>query len=270
MPGELLAYSGLVTKARAMHGRLLSEAQMVALCECGTVDEIIGFLREYGSYASILQSHEEIAHRGEVEAVIGDALYYDYKRLYHFANGGQRKGLEIFYLRYKMPVDVQYYRMVWRMKDKLQDTVMRRIITQILGTEIDWQNIMWMYRSKRFYHRKPAEIYADMIPISYRLRKEELRALLETENLEEFTALLRKTAYFTGEDAVVKLADEITFRQIMKRTYQQLSRKYPMSLAPVLHYLYQKETEIDRLTTVLEGVRYKVPPGDIQELVIEL
>lgn len=343
MAGGLLEYSGLVTKTKAMHGGLLTNDVLMSLSECESVENIIGFLREYGSYAPIYQSHEEIAHRAQVEAVIGDSLYSDYGKLYRFAGSSQRKALEIIFLRYEMNVlkecfehavlgkkqqnlaylnlffdrhasfdtsavteaknlteliqalegsvyasflhrmqentsmtyadyvvqlDILYYKMAWKRKDKLAEPSMRKICTQILGTEIDWQNIMWMYRSKRFYGRRQSEIYADMIPITYRLKQSEQKALLESENLDDFVDILSKSAYFTEKDALVHLGDEITFGQIMERTYRKLCRKYPMSIAPVFQYLYDKENEIDMLTTVLEGVRYRIPPREIQELII--
>lgn len=342
MAGGLLAYSGLVTKTKAMHGKLLGEEDIVRLSEAENVEAIIAFLRGYGSYAPIYQSHEEIAHRAQVEAVINDSLYADYGKLYRFASGAQREGLSIVFLRYEINVlksclehvflggntanlsylsiffdrhadfdtgavaaaeslaelvqalagtkyeayfkqmqetqatyanggiglDILYYRMAWEKKDKLGDDGMKKIYTTLLGTEIDWQNIMWMYRSKRFYGRRGAQIYADMIPIRYRLKKSELTALLETDSLDEFVEILGGTAYFTEKDAIVSPGDEITFGRIMEKTYAQVCRKYPMSLAPVLKYLYDKENEIDRLTTVLEGVRYRIPAREIQELVL--
>lgn len=342
MAGGLLAYSGLVTKTKAMHGKLLSNEEIVRLSEAENVEEIIAFLREYGSYAPIYQSHEEIAHRAQVEAVIDDSLYADYGRLYRFASGAQREGLSIVFLRYEINVlkdclgrvrrggdgrqlsylklffdrhadfdvaavtsarslaelvqalegtkyqtyfkeiqgqpgadadggvglDILYYRMAWEKKDALSDSSMKKIYTKLLGTEIDWQNIMWMYRCKRFYGRGSAQISADMIPIRYRLKKAEFLELLDTDSLEEFVAILGRTAYFTEKDAVAKLGDEVTFGRIMEKTYQQICRSYPMSLAPVLRYLYDKENEIDRLTSVLEGVRYRIPARQIQELVL--
>lgn len=342
MSGGLLAYSGLVTKARAMHGRLLTREDVIRLSEYETVEEIIAFLREYGSYAPIYRSHEEIAHRSQVEAVMNDSLYADYGKLYHFADEEQRRGLAIIFLRYEMNVlksclehvcqgvednltyltrffdrhagfdtaavtgadtlpellqalegsrygpfmsglcensalgyadyvtqmDILYYKMAWEQKDKLSDKRMREIFTWILGTEIDWQNIMWIYRSKRFFGRREADIYADMIPIRYRIKKAEQKELLRTEQMDEFIEILGKTTYFTGRDALVSLGDEITFRKMMERTYQKICRKYPMSIASILKYLYDKENEIDRLTTILEGVRYRIPAREIQELVL--
>lgn len=343
MSGGLLKYSGLVTKTKAMHGKLLSKEEIMRLAEYETVEDFLSFLRESDGYSSIYRSHEEIQHRAQVEEVIDDSLYADYGRLYRFADSGTKQGLEILFFRYEVNVlkiclehvyqggdnarlgylkvlfdrhasfhteavtqaermtelqqalagtkyenlwnrflqnegnsfadcvtqlDIFYYNTAWQMCKKLSDKRMKYIFTRILGTEIDWQNIMWMYRSKRFYNQKTSDLYANMIPITYRIRKEEMRRLLDAEQLEEFVEILGKSAYFTEKDPVVKLGDEITYRRVIDETYRKLCRKYPMSVAPVLAYLYDKEREIDTLTTILEGVRYQMPAREIQELVL--
>jgi V/A-type H+-transporting ATPase subunit C len=91
---------------------------------------------------------------------------------------------------------------------------------------------------------------------------------VEAENVEDFILLLGETAYFKGKDATVQLGDEITYRKVMDKTYDRICRKYPASIAPVLRYLYDKENEIDTLTTILEGIRYQTPSREIRQLVI--
>ena len=155
-------------------------------------------------------------------------------------------------------IELFYYETMWKCKNQLKDAAMRTICTQLFGTEIDWQNIMWLYRAKRFYHQKGEEILCDLIPVSYRLGMEEKRALAESETMEAFAQILENTAYFKGKDALAAIGDEVTFPQIMEKIYGRLCKKYPMSLAPVFKYLYDKEQEIDKLTTILEGVRYQI------------
>lgn len=343
MAGELLKYSGLVTKTRAMRGGLLSGETLTRLSEYETVEDIIAFLREYGSYAPIYQSYEGIAHRAQAEAVIMASLYADYEKLYRFASGAQRKGLKIVFLRYEINelkdcleraslgnreqdhtyldrffdrhavydtaavvtagspqevvqalagtryepffaryhdqmepgfsdyavgLDVFYYEMAWKWKDKLDDAGMREVFTVLLGTEIDWQNILWIYRCRKFYDREVTDLLPELIPISYRLKRAERKALLDTVGDEEFVSVLAQTAYFTEKNPLVQMGDEITYQRIMEKTYQRLCQKYPMSIAPVLKYLYDKEQEIDTLTMILEGVRYRIPAREIRELVL--
>ena len=343
MSGGLLQYSGLVTKTKAMHGKLLSEEELHYLSELEQVEDFIIFLRESKGYADIYESHEEIHHRAQVEAVLHDALYADYGKLYQFANGDQRSCLEIFFLRYEINVlkscfesairgnmeqnlsylnyffdkhssydtellvhtqniqefvmaldgtpyealfhrmqnnetmdygdwmfqlDIYYYKTAWRLKDRIKDARAKQILTQILGTEIDWLNMMWIYRGRQFFRMKVADMQANTIPIYYRIRRETIQRLTETATDEEFLDIVRKTAYITEKDAILRMNDEITFQKVMDRTYGKLVKKYPQSIAPILKYLYDKEHEIDLLTMILEGVRYQIPSREIWEMIL--
>ena len=345
MAGGLLQYSGLVTKTKAMHGRLLTKEELRYLTELETVEDFISYLKESKGYRAVYESHEEIHHRSQVEAILHNALYMDYKKLYQFADSSQKKGLELLFLRYEVNVlkkcldtalhggkeqdreylklifdehasfdtgrvmqagslqelcsaltgtpyeklffrmsesnsmesgdfafllDIYYYQTAWRQIGKLTEKGMKRILTELIGTEIDWQNIMWMYRSKQFYRMTAKELEADLIPIQYRLRREEYARMVAAESVEEFLDILKKSAYVTEKNPLVTLKDEITFQKIMERIYDRLCRKYPNSIAPVLKYLYDREGEIDNLTTILEGVRYQIPAREIREMILIL
>ena len=77
MPGGLSEYSGLVTKTKTMHGRLLKPEDYVRISEYETVEEFITFLRESEGYGEVFFIRAGVAHRDQVETVIGDALYMD-------------------------------------------------------------------------------------------------------------------------------------------------------------------------------------------------
>ena len=85
MAGGLLEYSGLVTKTKAMRARLLGADDYTAISEYESVTDFIAFLREQPAYAPVFERHGEVAHRGQVEAVIRDSLYMDYCKLYRFS-----------------------------------------------------------------------------------------------------------------------------------------------------------------------------------------
>ena len=341
MPGGLSEYSGLVTKTKAMHGRLLKPEDYVRISEYETVEEFITFLRESEGYGEVFFNREGIAHRGQVETIIGDALYMDYRKLYRFAGVKPREALDIIFFRYetnflqdclqravnggerepKRPgpffeahacydaaaaiaagsiqelaaavegtrfaallgnfsseaagyadkafaLDVYYYKNAWRMTGKLRDKTLRRIMREILGTKIDWLNIMWMYRFKRFYSVSREELAAHVIPVRWRLTAAEIQALLEAPGVDEYTDLVGRTVYLKGKDGAAGLGEELTWQKIVQRSYEQVCKKYPMSIAPVLKYLSEREREIDRLTTALEGIRYRLPAKEIRELIL--
>ncbi len=165
-------------------------------------------------------------------------------------------------------LDIHYYTRVYQDIRRMKASALKKILLEIYGTQIDWLNIMWIYRSKRFYSQTRAELMAATIPFTYRLKREELKGLIEAANLNELNKILTETGYFKGKDAYVQMEDEISYRKIIRTMYQRVSRKYPVSIAPVMKYIYEKEQEIRRLTTIIEGIRYQIPAGEIKDLIL--
>lgn len=274
MAGELLQYSGLVTKTKAMHSRLLKREDFERITEFQTVSETIGFLREQESYGKIYGGREEIKHRGQVEELIHNSILEDYRKLHQFGNRQQRQALELYYdqLQYgdSVPkIEISYFVEAWRQIGKLSSRQMRYVLREVFGTQIDWLNIMWIYRSKKFFHQNPEEIARMLIPVHYKLKKKERQKLLEAEQIEEFCRILADTVYFKGKDSIVRMQDEVSYHQVMRKMYQRICRKYPASMAPVFCYFYEKEQEIEHLTTALEGIRYQVSARDIRQLILQ-
>lgn len=273
MAGELLEYSGLVTKTRAMKSRLLRQEDFERITEFQTVPETIVFLREKESYGKIYGGHEEIQHRGQVEALIYHSIQEDYRKLYRFANEAQRRamGLYIEQIQFEEAVpkiDASYFVRVWNEIEEFSGKQMRRVLREVFGTQIDWLNIMWCYRAKQFFHQKTQDLEGMLIPVHYRLTRREFQQLTEAQDTEEFCRILENTAYFKGREALIKLQDEVSYRRVMENMYQRLCKKYPNSMAPVFYYFYKKEQEIQYLTTALEGIRYQLPAKDIRELIL--
>ena len=47
-------------------------------------------------------------------------------------------------------------------------------------------NLQWIYRSKKYYHMAPADIYALLSPVRYKLSTKEITELVEAVDEEEF------------------------------------------------------------------------------------
>lgn len=273
MAGELLQYSGLITKTRAMRSRLLKKEDFERITEFQTVPETIDFLREQESYGKIYGGREDIRHRGQVEELIHTSILEDYQKLYRFGNEQQRKALALYLPQLQFgdgvpKIENSYFTEVWKQIVKFSESQMKQVLWEVFGTQADWLNIMWMYRGKEFFRQKPEETAKMLIPLNYKLKRTEKQRLLETEQTEEFCRILGNTMYFKGREALVKMQDEISYHQVMKKMYQRICRKYPASMAPVFYYFYEKEQEIERLTTALEGIRYQVPARELRKLII--
>lgn len=274
MTGELLQYSGLITKIKGMEGRLLTREEYEHILEFRSVHETIAFLQEQQIYGKIYGGHDEIQHRGQVEALIYQSVREDYESIFRFCNPIQRSALQLYekQLQYRNSVpelETEYFTDVWKKIKRFRQRRMRVILQEIFGTQADWLNIMWIYRAKRFFGQTDAEIYGKLIPVYYKLKKSEIQKMAEAGKIEDFLQLVRNTSYFKGKEAFLQLQDEVSYHQVMKKMYRRLCRKYPASMAPVFAYLYKKEQEIQRLTTAIEGIRYQVPEEDIRSLILQ-
>ena len=93
--GNLLAYSGIVTKVRAMQAKLLTDEDFQNIAAFHTVTEVAAYLKEHPGYRNVLADMDENRlHRGEIEKLLVQSLYSDYTRLYRFSGMDQKKFLD--------------------------------------------------------------------------------------------------------------------------------------------------------------------------------
>ena len=68
-------------------------------------------------------------------------------------------------------------------------------ITKAYGEKFDMLNLQFILRSKRYYKMEPAAIYAQLIPVNYKLKKEEITAMVEATSSEEGEQIFNRTWY---------------------------------------------------------------------------
>lgn len=101
--GNVMAYSGIVTKIRAMQAKLLTMEDFETIASMKSVLEIIAFLKECPAYAELLnQMDESLYHRGNIEKVLSQSLYSDYTRLFRFGGIEQKKFLKLYLKKYEV------------------------------------------------------------------------------------------------------------------------------------------------------------------------
>ena len=342
--GNLMSYSGLATKIRAMQSRLLTDAQYRELAEQKSVPQAVAWLKQRPAYEHTWASLSDAElHRGRIEQLLVNSIYEDFAKLYRFANVGQRKFLSLYFRRYEvsimkdclnkifdhrdvdldlslfkpffdkhsqldisrltasasieefvqnlkgtdyyaplaslanlkeptlfdyeMTLDLYYFHTLWKTKDKILKKRDLEEITRACGSNFDLLNLQWIYRSKKYYHMASADIYALLIPVNYKLSRRETAALVEAENMSLFEALLAQTYYGRRFARLGTDTLEEMYSWIMKHILLQETRKDPYSVACIYCYLYLKEHETDRLTTLLECVRYGISPDETMQYI---
>ncbi len=164
---------------------------------------------------------------------------------------------------FQVQLDIYYFKKIWKLKDHIISGKNLKVVTMIYGTQIDLLNLLWIYRSKKFYDIETGKILANIIPINYKLSKHELIALVEAISIEDFMKIVQNTYYGKLNDATNPESLELLYLQMYQQLYDTCSTKFSTSMAPVLRFLYLKELELDMLTTSIECIRYKLRPGDI-------
>lgn len=158
--GNVISYSGIVTKTRAMQAKLLTEQDYENIADLKNVTEVIEYLKEKPAYAKYLnQMDESLYHRGNVEKVLYQSLFGDYVKLYRFAGMEQKKFLKIYKQRYEVSL-INYC---------------LRIVFNHYGTPFDLE-----YK-KEFFDR-----YSDI----------STDRLITSKNIEELVDNLKGTEYY--------------------------------------------------------------------------
>lgn len=348
MSSGLLAYSGVVTKVRAMQGRFYSEDDFREIVSLPDIAAVAGYLKKNPSYAACIPSEEESSiHRGLLETCILDSLFRDFERIYRFSDDRQKNFLTHYARRYDLramkqilsgvfqqePVpekynmylhyfdryseidvtalraastipeyinalkgtpyyapmadvlkrnenatlfdfetamDLFHFSTIWKdRKDIAGKGVNYDILTEFYGTKFDMLNLWYIYRARKYYQMDNVSIYALTIPVLYKLKKNEIRELVEAPSEDAFGKILATTYYGRTLKGLTPENLQFMYTKTCRDTIRRGADKYPYSIASLYSYLYLKEHEIYRLTTAMECVRYGLPAEESMKYVLK-
>ncbi len=166
----------------------------------------------------------------------------------------------------EMALDLYYYSRLWSMQNKYLDKKNKNIMHMINGTKVDIQNILWIYRLKLYYNVEPEKMYSYLIPINYKLTKEQIVKMVESRTMEELKNEIATTKYgkyFADDDNLDKIGTNI-----LKDVYDRAVHLSPNSIAVIVSYIFYKELELHNVISLLEGVRYKLEPDKIMDYLV--
>ena len=194
---------------------------------------------------------------------LGGTVFYDL-----LADLAETPGTTLF--DYELKMDLLYFKTMWKQASYLSKKE-AEILTQCFGSKLDLLNIQWIYRSKKYYQLSTADIYALLIPISYHLHRDDIRKLVESEGVDGFFAALKTTSYgsmFTTDLYQQPDLEEL-YEKVLDRVHRLTVQRQPYSIAALNTYLYFKEQEVQRIITVIEGIRYGLGADTICSYVIK-
>lgn len=163
---------------------------------------------------------------------------------------------------YDLALNLYYFTAMWKERKKFLKKKELELFTRDCGSKIDLLNMQWIYRSKKHFHLKEADIYSLLIPIHYRVSVEQVKAMVEASDVDEFFTLFQKTSYARHYDFGQELTMEQMYEDCLYHLYTADRRQNPYSIASINMYLFLKEEELRKLTTAMECIRYGLNPGE--------
>ena len=168
----------------------------------------------------------------------------------------------------EMTLDLYYIRSLKEAFERLPDKADRAIVKEMMVTEADILNILWVYRCK-FLHDFPNELIRSyMVHITGKLGSKTIDQLINAENSEEYLAILRKSPYsFLFEDPN-QLFFEHSYLEYIHKLHKSYFRRQPFSIVCIISYLRLKELEIANIITIIECIRYGLSEEETRKFVI--
>lgn len=168
----------------------------------------------------------------------------------------------------EMALDLYYLRKLHDVSTHLLSGSDRKIAMELNGIEIDFFNIMWIYRIKKYYKFDRELIYTYIMPYYGKIRRSTVDALISAKNPDEFLKVLEGTPYaefFADEEegAFERRYNDFLYRIHRKRFVQQ-----PFSVASIISYLKLREFELNNIISAIEGIRYRLAPEEIRKFII--
>ena len=140
-------------------------------------------------------------------------------------------------------------------------------LAEIVDLEIDSLNIANIYRLKKLGTKKEI-ILAKLIFEHGTINKSKLNALLECDTDFDFLQLMNQTKLgknMTGTDLIYP---EAVFKKNLYRTYKRFLRFSTSPDIAVITYMNLLQAEIQNITHIVEGKRYKMTNEQIEYFLV--
>ncbi len=160
-------------------------------------------------------------------------------------------------------LDTYYRDEVSKLIASMPDKENRKVIGMTNGSEVDARNLLCIYRCKEYFGTPPELIYSILLPNRYKLSKADIIAYTEAKTTEEFLTMARNSAY---RSLFTPRADGFYDRNYASFVYslhKKAAKQYPYTIEAAVSYLHFKETELQNITSVIEGIRYGLPTEEI-------
>ncbi len=130
-------------------------------------------------------------------------------------------------------------------------------LENMIGSKIDFTNIIWIYRMKEYYEFSEDQIKKSIIDKNYLLSKNEIDNLIKSKNIDEMNEILNLTPYSKlSSENIFDL--ECKIRKYLYHLYKKNFKSNLLSINCIYAYLNLVEMENNDIISIVEAVRYGI------------
>lgn len=237
---------------------------MIRTLETGNdLEETRGMLVDIYKYSNI--DFENLLVSKSVEEFIGNlkgTIYYKILRPLIEGDG------EIKIFDIEMALDMYYFKWIIKAKDKYLGGKNKHVIESFNEKELTLINMLWIYRSKKYYKMKDEMIYRYLINTKKNHKNQALVNMIEVKTEEELLQIFLNSKYSEVFQGVKDIYFEKNFLEYLRKLTIHYLRKEPFTIYSIIAYYRLKEIEIRNIVTIIEGIRYGNKPEHIEKFII--
>lgn len=204
---------------------------------------------------SNIKSINDVEEEKEFLEVIKNEEYYDiFKKYEDVIEEAPLEDIEV-------ALDKFYFQEIFYLSKTINSE-----FEEMIGKEIDLLNIVWIYRAKKYFKHSPDEIKQILIPINYKISKNVIQKLIDSNDFEDMKAILSKTIYkqvFKDEEFIER--DKTLY---LHKMYLKYFKTKLFNICTIFCYMNLVDIEIKNIINIVEGIRYNIDRKEIQKKII--
>lgn len=161
-----------------------------------------------------------------------------------------------------------YYKRIFRMIANSYDGEERRALQEFFKLQTEMANIEHIVRSRQLPVPRE-QVVQSLFPYHYRLSRQQLSQMLDMEDFAAIKQFLLQTRYRDKFSAGEEYLDvEGYTRRYFSRYCRHALQFSPYASVVFFSYYNLHQLELSNITTVIETIRYQLPPDQIKLLLI--
>ncbi|MBI9009618.1 MAG: V-type ATPase subunit [Tenericutes bacterium] len=227
----------------------------------GSIRDLPLFFKQHASF-DIGDLSSSLTMKDFLKA-IQNTRYYDVIKPYYTDDPNFIK-----YANIEQDLLLQYHDIVISRINQYYKGKTRRTLMDIYQSKVEIENIIKIYRLKKFYKTSNEEIKASLLTHNIRMSKNKLNELIDLDDPEEILKALSKSQFaeFKDKDDYVYIeyqAGKIKYN--LAKRYMYFSNNPPVVYTV---FLFLNDIERSNIFNIIEGVRYDIDQEDIKKMLI--